>query len=403
MRKPLIIFENVCKRFGENTVLEGINLSVHQGEITTIIGKSGDGKSVLLKHMIGLLHPDSGKVLFNGRSLSEMKKKEKKELKKKFSYVFQGNALFDSMTVFDNIALPLVEKKTGSDGEIRSLILGKMKQFELEGVEDKYPSQLSGGMKKRVALARAMVTEPEIILFDEPTTGLDPIRKNAVNSMISDYQKRFGFTGVVVSHDIPDVFYISQQLIMLNKGRIIFQGTPEEIGAAWDPMIQEFISGFEGRYGAPTGIAHASQGEKRFKEEMARFKRHNIVFSLILFTVENLGEINEKMGHMTGQKALENFTAELKRHFRITDACYRHDWNKIMVLLPYTDREQSRKACAKLASEMRIDKLISKQPDANFCFSVSAGFAEAEADKRIEDLLASASAGQRENYEFSIC
>jgi phospholipid/cholesterol/gamma-HCH transport system ATP-binding protein len=403
MREPLIQFENVHKNFVETAVLKGVSLSVYEGEVTTIIGKSGDGKSVLLKHMIGLLHPDSGRILFRGRPLSEMKKGERKGLKKKFSYMFQGTALFDSMTVFDNIALPLYERKSGSDGELRSRVLEKMRQFELDGSEDKYPSQLSGGMKKRVALARAMVTEPEIILFDEPTTGLDPIRKNAVNSMISNYQKRFGFTGVVVSHDIPDVFYISQRIIMLDDGRIIFEGTPEEIRYISDPTVQKFIRGFESHHDALTGIAPISQGEKRFKEEMAKLQRHQIVFSLILFTVENLDEINEKAGHTTGQMALGNFTAELQRHFRITDTCYRHDLNKIMVLLPYTNIDQSQKACAKLATKMNINKLIAKKPNADFCFSVSVGFAEAKEQNRIEDLLASALSSQRMHYEFMVC
>ena len=171
MTEPLIQFENVYKSFAENAVLKGVSLSVYEGEVTTIIGKSGDGKSVLLKHMIGLLHPDSGRILFNGRPLSEMKKGERKSLKTKFSYMFQGAALFDSMTVFDNIALPLVERKPGSDGELRSRVLEKMRQFELDGIEDKYPSQISGGMKKRVALARALV---ELVRQPDEQIGLLP-------------------------------------------------------------------------------------------------------------------------------------------------------------------------------------------------------------------------------------
>ena len=204
MNQPLIQFENVYKRFGANQVLNGANLDIFQGEITTIIGKSGMGKSVLLKHIIGLLKPDSGKILFQGQALSEMKRAEIDSLKAKLSYMFQDTALFDSMSVYENVALPLKEATSLQKGEIRTRVWDKMKLFDLEGIDEKYPSQLSGGMKKRVALARALVTEPEIVLFDEPTTGLDPIRKSAVHSMISDYQRRLGFTGVVISHDIAE-------------------------------------------------------------------------------------------------------------------------------------------------------------------------------------------------------
>jgi phospholipid/cholesterol/gamma-HCH transport system ATP-binding protein len=243
MREPFIQFKNVYKKFGENQVLNGADLSLYKGEITTIIGKSGVGKSVLLKHIIGLIEQDSGSILFEGRPVSEMKKAERKTLKRKCSYMFQGTALFDSLTVYENIALPLKETTSLSDKEINRRVRDKMDQLDLHEVDDKYPSQLSGGMKKRVALARALVTDPEIVLFDEPTTGLDPIRKKAVHDMISDYQQKFGFTGVVVSHDIPDIFHISQRVAMLDEGRILFEGSPAELAQASDPAVKEFIQG----------------------------------------------------------------------------------------------------------------------------------------------------------------
>lgn len=242
-QQPLIQFRDVFKAFGTKSVLNGVNLSIYKGEVTTIIGKSGGGKSVLLKHIIGLADPDSGTMLFEGRPFSEMKRDEKKTVKRKFSYMFQGTALFDSMTVFENIALPLVERTSLPKAEIRKQVEEQMDQLDLSDINDKYPSQLSGGMQKRVALARALITNPEIVLFDEPTTGLDPIRKNSVHRMISDYQKKFGFTGVVVSHEIPDVLNISQRVAMLNEGQILFEGTPEELGNTSEPLVQSFLKG----------------------------------------------------------------------------------------------------------------------------------------------------------------
>lgn len=243
MAEPLIQFNDVHKRFGDNAVLKGVDLSIYQGQVTTIIGKSGIGKSVLLKHIIGLLAPDAGEILFDGVPIGSMNAAQRRSLKLKFSYMFQGNALFDSMTVYENVALPLKEKGRTPFAEIENRVREKLNQLDLAGIEERYPSQLSGGMKKRVAMARALVTDPQIVLFDEPTTGLDPIRKNAAHAMISHYQKTFGFTGIMVSHEIPDVFYISQRIAMLEQGRIIFQGSPEEIQKSDAPVIRQFIKG----------------------------------------------------------------------------------------------------------------------------------------------------------------
>ncbi len=243
MTVPLIEFNQVFKRFGDNAVLKGVDLSIYQGQVTAIIGKSGIGKSVLLKHIIGLLEPDQGEIRFQGQPIKTMPAAARRAVKMKFSYMFQGTALFDSMTVYENVALPLKEKGRTSHREIQRRVRDKLAQLDLVGIEDKYPSQLSGGMKKRVAMARALVTDPEIVLFDEPTTGLDPIRKNAAHAMIAQYQKTFGFTGVMVSHEIPDVFYICQRIAMLDQGRIVFEGTPAEIQNSTEPVIRQFIRG----------------------------------------------------------------------------------------------------------------------------------------------------------------
>lgn len=245
MSSCLIQFRDIRKSFGPLVVLDGVNLSIERGLITTIIGKSGVGKSVLLKHIVGLLQPDSGEILFEGQSLWQMKRPERQELNAKISYMFQNMALFDSMTVFENIALPLEERTRLPKSEICSLVMERIHSLDLGNIAQKYPSQISGGMKKRVALARALITKPAIILFDEPTTGLDPVRKKSVHQMIDRHQKDFGFTAIIVSHDIPEVFDISDKVALLDQGRIFFEDTPQALLASKDPRIHSFINGDE--------------------------------------------------------------------------------------------------------------------------------------------------------------
>lgn len=243
MSQPLIQFVDVHKSFGDQHVLDGVNLSIYPGEVTAVIGKSGEGKSVLLKHIIGLLKSDSGRILFDGKDLAQMSGAERRSMKRKLSYMFQSTALFDFLSVWENIALPLTECRRLPGAEVKQKVGDMLERLDLGGIDEKYPSQLSGGMKKRVALARALVTDPQIVLFDEPTTGLDPIRRNAVHRMICRYQKHFGFTGVVVSHEIPDIFRICQRVAMLDGGKIRFEGPPEVLESDTDPAVQRFIRG----------------------------------------------------------------------------------------------------------------------------------------------------------------
>lgn len=240
MKAPLIEFRDVTKSFGENNVLNKVNLKVFENEITTIIGKSGTGKSVLLKHIIGLLVPDEGTIFFKGKPINGMKHREWDECRMQISYMFQNNALFDSMTVFENIALPLNQTSSLKKNEIEKRVMARIEQMELADVVNKYPAELSGGMQKRVALARALITDPAIVLFDEPTTGQDPVRKNAILSMIAHYRKQFGFTAVLISHDIPDIFYVSDRVLVLWERKVGFQGTFEELSQIDHPMMREF-------------------------------------------------------------------------------------------------------------------------------------------------------------------
>ena len=243
MTVPFIQFVDVAKSFGTHHVLNGLNLSIYKGEIIAIIGKSGTGKSVLLKHIIGLIQQDSGQILINGEPLHQLSKKNRKSFQKQLSYMFQDNALFDFMNTYDNIALPLIENSNFSKDQIKEKVLMRLQQLGLTGIQKKFPAQLSGGMRKRVALARALVTDPKMVLFDEPTTGLDPIRKKIVHSMIQEYQEKFGFTAVIVSHDIPEIFNVAQRIAMLDDGIIKFEGTKKDILDSHSKILNAFIRG----------------------------------------------------------------------------------------------------------------------------------------------------------------
>jgi phospholipid/cholesterol/gamma-HCH transport system ATP-binding protein len=398
---PLIELKGVVKSLGVNRVLDGVNLSIQRGQITAVIGKSGSGKSVLLKHVIGLFEPDAGDILFEGRSRAEMSAAERHSLKQKFSYVFQDTALFDFLNVFENVALPLVERKGIPQADIFRRVRSKLHQLDLHDIEHKYPAQLSGGMKKRVALARALVTDPEIVLFDEPTTGLDPIRKNAVHSMILDYQRRFGFTGVVVSHEIPDIFFISQWVAMIDEGRIRFEGTPEEIQQASDPGVRNFIQGLESPRDELTGASSQSIGQNRLLQELSRLQRHEIPFSIVMLAMDNLADIDRIAGHVASQTVFKTFANHVTQNTYITDTCFRHGINKILVVMPDTGDQQAHSFCLKISRTMQANDLFSSIDKAKgFGYSVSAGVAQARRDSSPEELIAAAEKGQSVFYEF---
>ena len=402
MAIPLIELKNVKKTFGSNQVLADVNLTIPEGKITTIIGKSGMGKSVLLKHIIGLLSPDEGSILYQGHPLSNMKRAEKKSLKMKFSYMFQGTALFDSMTVFENIALPLKERRLFPKATITKKVREKLIQLDLNGVNNRYPAQISGGMKKRVALARALVTDPKIVLFDEPTTGLDPIRKSAAHSMILDYQKRFGFTGIVVSHEIPDIFFISDHMAMLDEGRIIFEGNSEEIQQSTNPIIQQFIHGLESRQDDLTGLLPHPQGVEKFKREMVRLQRHQIDFALVLLTMCNIEAIDEIVGHVASQRILQGLANHVQHCIGITDSCSRLGLNRIMVLLSSSDIVRARTFCSELARELKNDQAIQLSCDPQNSITINAGFAQAKVDSTLEQLVSDAASAESLFYEFRV-
>jgi len=234
---------DVHKSFGSQKVLNGLSLDIEAGKTTVVIGKSGGGKSVLLKHIIGLLKPDSGKIIVDGDDISRMNDRQLNEVRKKFGMLFQEAALFDSMNVGENVAFPLREHTKMKNREIMQIVGEKLGAVGLAGVEAKMPSELSGGMRKRVGLARAIAMQPAIVLFDEPTTGLDPIMTEAVNELIMNTQKNFNLTCVVISHDVRSIFKVGHKIAMLYEGKIVEFGTPEEIQDSEDPVLKQFLSG----------------------------------------------------------------------------------------------------------------------------------------------------------------
>lgn len=239
----MIRIQQLHKRFGSQPVLRGIDLDIATGEIMVIIGRSGGGKSVLLKHLIGLLRPDAGTVAVDGTEISRLRGSELDRVRERYGVVFQGGALFDSMSVADNVAFPLREKTRLGHAEIRGRVEEKLEQVGLSGMGAKNPAEISGGMRKRVAIARALVTEPEIVFFDEPTTGLDPILVNTIHHLIVELHRKFRFTAVMVSHEIPEIFEISDRVAMLHDGVIVEVGPPEAMRASANPIVQQFIRG----------------------------------------------------------------------------------------------------------------------------------------------------------------
>lgn len=237
----MIVIEDLHKSFGDNYVLRGVNLKIEKGKTTVILGKSGCGKTVLIKHIIGLMKPDRGKIYVDGQEITSLKGTALTKVIKKFGMLFQSSALFDSMTVEENVAFPLVEHTNLPYHEIRKIVREKLKVVGLEGVEDKYPAELSGGMKKRVGLARAMALDPEYIIFDEPTTGLDPITAFSIDRLMIETQKKYGLTFIVITHDIQSTLRIAHKIALLDQGKIVEEGTPEEIMRSKNPTVREFI------------------------------------------------------------------------------------------------------------------------------------------------------------------
>ncbi|MGA1796398.1 MAG: ABC transporter ATP-binding protein [bacterium] len=241
--EPFIELTGVYKSFNATQVLRGVDLAISRGESMVVIGGSGSGKSVLMKHVIGLLRPDKGKVRVDGRYISDMKRRDLNSFRKKFGMLFQAGALFDSLSVWENVGFSLLQHTRLSTEEVRRRVTEKLAMVGLEGIEDLMPAELSGGMKKRVALARAIATEPEIMLYDEPTTGLDPIMGDVINELILSMREQLTITSLAITHDMKSAYKIADRIAMLYQGEIIQVGTPEEIQETNNPVVYQFITG----------------------------------------------------------------------------------------------------------------------------------------------------------------
>jgi phospholipid/cholesterol/gamma-HCH transport system ATP-binding protein len=239
----VIRVEGLRKSFGTQPVLRGVDLEVPAGEVLVVIGRSGGGKTVLLKHLIGLLRPDAGQVIVDGTDITTLRGAALDRIRERYGVVFQGGALFDSMTVFDNVAFPLREKTNLPAADVRARVEERLEQVGLGGVGHKNPAEISGGMRKRVAIARALVTEPGIVFFDEPTTGLDPILVNTIHHLIREMHRKARFTAVMVSHEIPEIFAIADRVAMLHDGVIVAAGRPDDIQSSSNPIVRQFIHG----------------------------------------------------------------------------------------------------------------------------------------------------------------
>lgn len=239
----MVEVRGLLKRIGAQEILRGVNLDIARGETLAVIGRSGGGKSVLLKHLVGLMRPDAGEIWIEGQNIINMTERQLAAIRQKVGILFQGAALFDSLSVEENIAFPLYEAGERDPKVIREKVRQMLEVMELEGQESKMPVNLSGGMKKRVGLARAIVRRPSCVLYDEPTSGLDPVVSDSINRLIRRLQQRFHVTSVVVTHDMKSAFHVADHIAYLHQGSIYFYGTPEELQGSSDPLLQDFLLG----------------------------------------------------------------------------------------------------------------------------------------------------------------
>ena len=369
MESPVIQLKDVYKQFGSKVVLQGASLSIPKGKTTVIIGKSGAGKSVLLKCIAGLLEVDSGHIFFEGEDIAQLSKSELAGKRQKMSYMFQNNALFDSLNAFDNIALPLREKTKLSSAEIEHKVTAILAKIDLADIGEKYPSELSGGMQKRVALARALVTEPNIVLFDEPTAGLDPIRKNTVFAMIEHSQKVFGFTAVVVTHELPDALYVADEVAVLDESVIAFQGAPLIFEQRGSGLARTFLESDEALKNMMLGLRSKVDFENCFPELSEQGKGWLLV-SLSSFTY-----IREFMGKIACQAILQAMVESIRAHSALGGEAFMIDSHTMLIALNQdgVDEDVAARSISKALEASKYfqeSTYVNQQVDITITFSV---------------------------------
>ncbi len=394
-QEPLIEFRDVVKSFGERTILDGVSFRIYEGEVCTIIGLSGTGKSVMLKHIIGLLKPDSGEILYQGRPIHTMSRKDWGDYIGRISYMFQNNALFDSMTVFENVALALKRTTRLKRREIEAKAMARIEQTELTEVAHKYPSEISGGMQKRAALARALVTDPEIVLFDEPTTGQDPIRKNAILGMIAEYKKKIGFTAILISHEIPDVFFISNRVLALYGKKIVFEGPPEKLDEFDHPFRDEIIQSLAALQEDITGLYSSRHFKIRYQTELVR-QGADESYAVLMFSFDNMDEVSKGVGHDAAQETLRSLGVYIRKHFgAVGGFSTRQSINEFATILPFSDLDEAKRILERFTSDFRdggmreLEGVFQKAigPGECFDFSISVGMAQGKPLVEIESVM----------------
>jgi len=322
------------------------------------------------------------------------------------SYMFQNNALFDSMTVFENVALPL--RQTGGllKQDIEKKVMARIEQTELGEVVTKYPSEISGGMQKRVALSRALVTDPKIVLFDEPTTGQDPIRKNAILSMIAEYQRKFGFTAVLISHEIPDVYFISNRILALYDGKIVFEGTPDEFENFDHPFRDEIVQSLEGLQEELTGLYSRRHFKVRYQTDLGKKKAHES-YVAVLFSLQDMDEIVENLGHDVAQEIIRALGTYVNKHFgAVGGFSARQTINEIGTVLPFSDLNETERILEDFVKDLQNQGMCDLQPhalaggDPNFSFQVLAGVSQGKPQVELESIMEFARFSQREVARF---
>ena len=407
-KEPIIEFKGVTKRFDVRTILDKVDFKIYEGEVTTLIGLSGTGKSVTLKHIIGLLKPDEGQVLYRGQPIDQMTKKEWDAYIGQISYMFQNNALFDSMTIFENVALPLRQTTNFNKKEIADKVMSSIEQTELTEVFDKYPSELSGGMQKRAALARALVTDPSLVLFDEPTTGQDPIRKNAILGMVAEYQSRFGFTALLISHEIPDVYFISNRILALYGKKIVFQGPPDEFEEFEHPFREEILTSLESLQEDITGLYSKRHFKVRYQTDLSK-RQPDAMYAVAIFALEEIDLVSENMGHDATQEIIRALGSYINKHFgAVGGFSARQTINEYATVLPYSDLEEAERIMEDFTKDFlehglpNIQTLVEgeKAKDDCFEFNILAGLAQGKPQIEIESVMEFARFNQKPIARF---